>query len=63
MTPQNVTPNDIGSKIDELSEHVKAHVTEPKAEVVRNLVIGVAVIVVVAYAMGRGSGKRKYRSR
>lgn len=63
MTPQNVTPSDIGSKIDELSEHVKTHVTEPKAEVVRNLVIGVAAIVIIAYAMGRRSGKRKHRSR
>ena len=58
MTPETVTTDDIKSQIDEISDHIKSHLREPRAETVRNIAIGIAVVMLVAYGVGRSRGRR-----
>ena len=56
--PTRITPQDIRSKFDELSGEVEEMGNEVRSVAVTAVAVGVAVVVVVAFWLGRRRGRR-----
>jgi len=59
MSEQQITPEDIKGKLEEIGQSVSDELSQPPGTMIRNGAIGVALAMALSYLAGRRRGKKR----